>query len=103
MGFSSNPKLTEFDRQTQAGLKVVLGGEQALAATPDAMQARHLLFRLRCACGHRGFVSNYRLAERGLGSTPIGAFAARLRCENRCRAPPTIEVVDPDRSALDPD
>ena len=86
-----------------AGLKVVLAGEAALAATPDAVRAARCVIQVRCGCGHQSMLSCYRLADRGLGSTPIGVLAERMVCPNRCAGPPAIETIDPYRSALDPD
>ena len=86
-----------------AGPKVVMAGESALAATPDAIRANGCIIRATCSCGYQASLSCYKLADRGLGRTPIGRFAARLACPRRCTGSPSIEVVDPYRSALDPD
>ena len=103
MAFSGRAQLSDLDRRVGAGLYVLAGGDEALELTPDQVRRANAVIKVRCDCGHRGVLSCYRLADRGLGGVSLGEIGRRTRCINGCRGRSRFTIVDPYRSRLDLD
>ncbi len=91
------------EERIASGPKIVATGAAALDVTPNQAQARGCIFRVLCLNGHARHVSNYRLADLGLGDTPMRELMARFVCKACGGKAGRIQMLDPFRDGIDPD